>query len=222
MDPAEPAAAEIEIDVVSDVVCPWCALGWAQLARAIERTGVRARVRWHPFELNPDMDDEGRNLHEHLGAKYGTDARANDEVRARLSELGAEVGVSFDWFPEMRIVNTFRAHRLLHWAGPQGRTHALMMTLFGAYFGRRRDVNDVPTLLDCAWEAGLDRAGAEAALADPKLGEEVRRLQRFWIEAGVDGVPAVAFQRRVIVGGAQGVDAYADLLRRMAGAAPAA
>ena len=120
----------LRIDIVSDVVCPWCIIGYKQLERALEESGIAARVHWHPFELNPHMADEGENLREHLAAKYGTSPEGSRKARARLTELGAQLGFTFNYADDMRMVNTFRAHQLLHWAEGEGRGHDLQMALF--------------------------------------------------------------------------------------------
>ena len=214
-----PDPAPIEIDIASDVVCPWCVIGWKQLERAILNTGLPATVRWHPFELTPDLGPEGANLREFIAAKYGTDVRAGDETRARITALGAELGFTFDYFPEMRRRNTFDAHRLLFWAGHRNLTHPLKMALFDAYFSRRQDIGEHAVLADAAASVGLDRAEAEAVLAEGRHGEDVRRAERFWTDGGITGVPAMVFQRRHLVTGAQGVEAFESILRQLAAAA---
>jgi predicted DsbA family dithiol-disulfide isomerase len=208
-------APEIEIDIASDVVCPWCVVGWLQLERALAETGVAGRVRWHPFELNPDMPEDGENLREHLHRKYGTPTQGSWANRERLTAMGAELGFAFDYHDEMRMVNTARAHRLLHWADGQGAKHRLKMALFRAHFSERRDVNDVETLVAVAASEGLDADEAAAVLQEGRFADEVREHERFWMEAGVGGVPAMVFARRHLVTGAQGVDAYARILRHL-------
>lgn len=115
-----PPSEPLRIDIVSDVVCPWCVIGWRQLERALQTTGTAAVVHWHPFELNPDLGPEGQDLREHLAAKYGTTPEASRANRARLVELGAGLGFSFAFADDTRIRNTFRAHQLIHWAGLRG------------------------------------------------------------------------------------------------------
>ncbi len=203
---------EIRIDIVSDVVCPWCIIGYKQLERALQDSGVAAKVHWHPFELNPHMAEEGENLREHLAAKYGTTPEGSRQARARLTELGAELGFAFNYADDMRMHNTFRAHQLLHWAGTQGRRHALKMALFGAFFTDRRNVNDIEVLADVAAGIGLDRAAALAVLTDGRFAEAVREEEAFWASRGITGVPAMIFDQRHILVGAQGAETYRQML----------
>lgn len=207
--------AQIRIDIVSDVVCPWCIIGYKQLERALGEADLDAEIHWHPFELNPDMPPEGENLREHVAAKYGTTPEGSRKARDRLTELGAELGFAFDYADDMRMVNTFRAHQLLHWAETQGRQHDLKMALFGAFFTRRRDVSDPDVLADTAAAVGLDRDEALAVLADGRAAGAVREVQRFWAARGIEGVPAMVFDRRLLVVGAQGVENYGAVLRQL-------
>ena len=207
----------IRIDIASDIVCPWCVIGWQQLERAMAVTGTPTQVHWHPFELNPAMGPEGENLRAHIAAKYGTDPTDSAKARAKLTALGQDLGFRFDYFDEMRMVNTFAAHRLLAWAEPQGFEHALKLALFAAYFSERKDVSDPETLADVAHAVGLDRTQAAAVLASDQYSGEVRAKERMWAEHGVNGVPAMVFQRRHLVTGAQGVENYAAILRQLSG-----
>ncbi len=208
--------AEIRIDIVSDVVCPWCIIGYKQLQRALEEGGVAAEVHWHPFELNPHMADGGENLREHLAAKYGTTPDGSRQARARLTQLGAELGFTFNYADDMRMVNTFRAHQLLHWAEGEGHGHDLQMALFAAFFGERRNLNDPAELAEFAAGVGLDRDEALAVLADGRYAEAVRRREQLWIDRGIHGVPAMIFQERYMASGAQGVENYRRILQRLA------
>lgn len=205
----------IPVEIVSDVVCPWCVIGYRQLATAAERLGRALDIRWRPFELNPDMEPEGENLRDHIVGKYGTKPEESGPARAKLTALGAELGFRFDYFDEMRMWNTFAAHQLLHWADRQGRGHDLKQALFAAYFSDRRNVSDPAVLAEAAGAIGLDRAEAAAVLADGRFADAVRQEQRFWLNQGVQGVPAMIFDRRFLAVGARGVDGYAELLKRL-------
>ncbi len=207
--------APIRIDIASDIVCPWCVIGWKQLERAMAITGVQAQVHWHPFELNPTMGAEGENLRDHIAEKYGTDPADSGKARAKLTVLGNDLSFRFDYFDDMRMVNTFAAHRLLSWAERQGFGHALKLALFAAYFSERKDVSDPETLADVARDVGLDREEAAAVLASDQYSDDVRGKERMWAEHGVNGVPAMVFERRHLVTGAQGVDNYASILRQL-------
>ena len=208
---------EIEIDIASDIVCPWCVIGWKQLERALAQTGIRGLVRWHPFQLHPEMGPEGEDYRAYIAAKYGLTQDVITQNRAKLTALGASLGFRFDYFEGMRTYNSFDAHRLLHWADAHGAKHALKMALFSAFFAERKNVSDADTLADTAAAVGLDRAEAAAVLADGRHAEDVRAMQAMWAQNGVQGVPAMVFQRRHLVTGAQGVDRYAAILRHLVG-----
>jgi len=208
----------LRIDIVSDVVCPWCIVGYRQLAIALERRGTRAAIHWHPFELNPDMPPEGEELSAHMGRKYGSSIADSARARERLVATGAELGFTFDYADGKRIVPTFRAHRLLSWAGESGREHALKMALFDAYFTRSLNVDDTDVLLDAAESIGLDREAARVALEDETRATAVREHERFWLAQGVRGVPAMVFDERRLVTGAQGVERYEAILEELAAA----
>ena len=140
----------LQIDIVSDVVCPWCIVGFKQLEQAIEKTGVSVAIKWHPFELNPDMAGEGENLREHIMRKYGSTVEESQAARDRLTELGKELGFEFQFSDESRMINTFKAHQLIHWAGPQGQEHPLKMALFESLLpGRERSERQCCSGKDC-------------------------------------------------------------------------
>ncbi|MEM7320889.1 MAG: DsbA family oxidoreductase [Pseudomonadota bacterium] len=204
----------IQIDIVSDVVCPWCIIGFKQLEQALDRVDVTARLRWHPFELNPDMPEQGRNLHDHIIGKYGSTAEQNEIMRARLTELGDQLGFSFRFSDESRMFNTFGAHLLLDWAAEHHCQHKLKLALFSAYFTDGLDVSDTTVLTDIAEQVGLDPIAAKQVLVSGERAQSVRRKQQFWTSRGVSGVPTMVFDRKYLVTGAQGVEQYVELLRR--------
>lgn len=213
---AEANGTTLRIDIASDVVCPWCIIGYKQLEAALRETGMQGEVHWHPFELNPQMPEEGEDLQQHLAAKYGSTPEDSRKVRARLTTMGAELGFKFDYADDMRIVNTFRAHQLLHWAGPQGREHDLKMALFAACFTHRQNVNDPEVLADVAASVGLDRDEALAVLRDARYADAVRDAERIWTERGIQGVPAMIFNQKYLVTGAQGIENFTAILRQLA------
>lgn len=204
----------VQIDIVSDVVCPWCIIGFLQLDQALQKTGVLAKLRWHPFELNSDMPEGGQNLREHLIGKYGLTEAQSDAARDRLTTLGAELGFTFSYAPDKRMVNTFRAHQLLDWAEEQGRQHPLKLALFKAYFTDNHDVSDPDVLAEIAAGAGLDRAAAQEALNSGAHAAPVRQKQAFWLERGIQGVPSMVFGGKYLLTGAQGAETYETALRR--------
>lgn len=203
------------VDIVSDVVCPWCVIGYHQMAKAAQETCIDLDVHWQPFELNPQMAAEGENLREHLAAKYGTTPEGSRKARARLTEMGAALGFEFNYADDMRMVNTFRSHQLIDWAADQGRAHDLKLALFAAFFTRREDLNNEDVLADVAGSIGLDRDTARAVLVSGERAEFVGEKERFWTSRGITGVPAMIFNRQHLVTGAQGEENYAHILKQL-------
>lgn len=207
--------APLRIDIVSDVMCPWCIIGYLQLAQALEATGTAHEIHWHPFELNPDMPPEGQDGFEHIAEKYGSTRAQSVENRARMAELGTSLGFSFRWDDSFRMHNTFNAHQLLHWADTQGGKHDLKMALFTAHFTDRRDVSDLAVLADIAAETGLDRSEALAVLQTQSFAPAVRQIEEFWRKQGIQGVPAMIFDQQHLVTGAQGIENYTVILHQL-------
>ncbi|SFN49431.1 Predicted dithiol-disulfide isomerase, DsbA family [Roseovarius lutimaris] len=205
----------LRIDILSDVMCPWCIIGYRQLALALESTGTAHEIHWHPFELNPQMPPEGQDGFEHMAEKYGSTRAQSLESRARMTAFGADLGVEFRWAEGFRMHNTFNAHQLLHWAEMQGRKHDLKMALFSAHFTDRRNLSDDDVLADIAGETGLERAEALAVLQDQRFADDVRQLETFWIKQGIQGVPTMIFDRKHLVTGAQGVENYTNILNQL-------
>ena len=166
----------LRIDIVSDVVCPWCIVGYKQLAQALEQTDTPYEIHWHPFELNSNMPSEGQNLREHIMEKYGSSKEESDASRIRMTEAGKEVGFEFNFNDDTRMHNTFNLHQLLYWAGQQGQKpmHDLKQALFAAHFTNGRNISDKTVLADIAAEVGLDRSEALAVLEDQRFAKEVR------------------------------------------------
>ncbi|SLN29829.1 DsbA family oxidoreductase [Ruegeria meonggei] len=204
----------VQIDIVSDVVCPWCIVGFRQLDLALQQQNVLAKLRWHPFELNPTMPPEGQNLREHIAEKYGSTPAQSQQARDHLTQLGDELGFRFNFDDDSRIVNTFAAHQLLGWAEAQGRQHPLKLALFEAYFTNQRDVSKTDVLLDAVQAAGLDRDAARAALESGTHVAPTRDKQQFWTSRGISGVPSMVFGGKYLLTGAQGTDTYEQALQR--------
>ena len=203
------------IDIISDVMCPWCIIGYRQLAIALEDSKVVHEIHWHPFELNPNMPAEGQDIGEHLAEKYGTTPEQSAANRANMTAHGEELGFEFNFVDGFRMHNTFNTHQLLHWADTQDRKHDLKQALFTAHFTNGRDLSDDAVLVDIAVEIGLDRAEAAVVLADQRFAAEVREEQKFWTGQGISGVPAMVFDRQHLVTGAQGVDNYQNILNQL-------
>ncbi|CUJ92125.1 DSBA-like thioredoxin domain protein [Ruegeria denitrificans] len=204
----------LQIDIVSDIVCPWCIVGFQQLDQALKQENVLARLRWHPFELNPTMPPEGQNLREHIIEKYGSTLEQNQQSRDRLTKLGAELGFTFNFDDDSRMVNTFAAHQLLDWAETQGRQHPLKLALFKAYFTDQKDVSQADVLLEAVAEASLPVDAAQSALESSEHVAAVRKKQKFWTSRGISGVPSMVFSGKYLVTGAQGTVTYAQILQR--------
>ncbi|MGN6111643.1 MAG: DsbA family oxidoreductase [Luteimonas sp.] len=208
----------LRIDFVSDVVCPWCAIGLASLEQALERLAgeVEADIHFQPFELNPRMGAEGEDILEHLSRKYGMPTAQVAANQAAIRARGAELGFAFDMDRRQRTWNTFDAHRLLHWAALEGRQRELKHALLRAYFTEGRNVGDHATLLDVAAGAGLSADGAREVLAGDAYADEVRRDEQYFLQAGIHAVPAVLIERRHLVSGGQPPEVYEQALRQVA------
>ena len=215
MSTAQPSTPTLQIDIVSDVMCPWCVIGYKQLARALEAVGTPHNIRWHPFELNPNMPPEGQNITEHIAEKYGATPEQSRASRVQMTQAGADVGFEFAYTEDMRMHNTFNTHQLLHWAAQQGRMHDLKMALFTAHFTHGRNLSDNAVLADIAASIGLDQEQAAAVLADQRFAGEVRTAQQFWVQQGIQSVPAAVFNQRHLVSGAQGVDNFTQILHQL-------
>lgn len=206
----------LRIDIVSDIVCPWCVVGYRQLAEALKQTHTAHEIHWHPFELNPDMPAEGQNLREHIMEKYGSSQQESDASRVRITEAGAEVGFEFNFTDDTRMHNTFKAHQLLHWAADYGLKHELKQALFAAHFTDNRNISDEEVLADIAEDVGLDREQALAVLPDQRYAEVVRTAEQQMQQQGIQSVPAVIFNQRHLVSGAQGVENFKSILNQLA------
>ena len=210
----------LRIDFVSDVVCPWCAIGLASLERALQRLQgeVAVDIHFQPFELNPQMPPEGESIAEHLQRKYGMSDMQLAENQERIRARGAELGFVFDFNARSRIWNTFDAHRLLHWAGIEGKQLELKQALLRAYFSEGGNVSDHATLAAVAAGVGLDAERAQAILASGEYAAEVREAEQFFQRNGISGVPAVIIERKHLISGGQPVEVFERALREIAAA----
>ncbi|MBE1290877.1 MAG: DsbA family oxidoreductase [Rhodobacteraceae bacterium] len=206
----------IRVDIISDVVCPWCIVGYRQLMQASKDTGIPVETYWHPFELNPDMVPEGENLRDHIMRKYGSSAEQSKSARDHLASVGKDLDFEFHWTEDSRIYNTFAAHQLLHWASESGQAQALKLALFDAYFTQGRDVSAPDVLIEVAAAIGLNAEEAKVVLQDQRYADTVRQKEQFWTSRGVSSVPTMVFDAKQATSGAQGVDTFARLLQLMA------
>ena len=215
----------LSIDIVSDVMCPWCIIGWLKFEKVMAHFAGRLafRVQWHPFELNPHMPPEGEDAAEHVMRKYGISAEQSRANSGKMSEIASELGFAFNRGPGFRMRNSFDAHRLLSWAGAleepdqetaTGVQTALKLALFRAHFTDNRDVSDHGVLADVAASVGLDRDRAAAILSGEEFGEMVRTQEAYWADQNITGVPAFILGGRMLVPGAQDPDAFIRVIER--------
>jgi predicted DsbA family dithiol-disulfide isomerase len=220
-----PLPAKVTIDIWSDVMCPWCIIGYRQLKTALAQLEgeIEAEIRWLPFELNPDMPPEGEDSVAHIARKYGRTLEQAAAGREHLRAAGVRAGYSFAYAgeapePPAMLWNTNLAHRLLKWAlvehGAAAQTR-LKLALFDAHFQQRRNVSDAAVLLDIAEETGLDRAAVETALADEALAVIVLQEERLAYDQNVSGVPAMVINSKYMIPGAQEPETYVNALRRV-------
>jgi predicted DsbA family dithiol-disulfide isomerase len=210
--------AKLNIDFVSDVVCPWCAIGLKSLEQALQKLDgtVSADLHFQPFELNPQMVPEGEDVAEHLAHKYGSTREQMVKNQEGVRQRGATVGFTFNLDKRSRIYNTFDAHRLLHWAELEGKQHALKLALMEAYFTNGEDVSSHEVLARVAAEVGLDAAKAREVLDSGRYADEVRAQERFFQEQGVRAVPSVIVNGRYLIQGGQPPEVFEQSLRQIA------
>ena len=211
---------QLKIDFVSDIACPWCAVGLFSLEKAIERLKGEVVVDLHfqPFELNPQMGPGGQDLSEHLTHKYGSTAQQQAQIRETIRARGAEVGFAFAPNGRGRVYNTFNAHRLLAWAQTQGggAQRRLKIALLKAYQGRAQCIEDSEVLLACVDEAELDSAVARRVLGTDDYAQEVRQVEQMYQSAGVRSVPAIIINDQFLISGGQSVEVFEKSLREIA------
>lgn len=212
--------SSMHIDFVSDVSCPWCAVGLSALLQALGALAgeVKAELHCQPFELNPQMPPGGQDIGEHLTQKYGSTPEQQAQIRETIRQRGAEVGFTFNRDGRGRIYNTFDAHRLLHWADAEApeRQVALKLALLQACHTDRQAMDQHPVLLAAVRQAGLDEARAAEVLASDLFAEEVREREQVHTSAGVHAVPAVIVNGRHLISGGQPVEVYVRVLRQLA------
>jgi predicted DsbA family dithiol-disulfide isomerase len=208
----------IKIDFVSDVVCPWCAIGLKSLEQALERLGDSVPVELHfqPFELNPQMAPEGEDVVEHISRKYGSTPEQIAKNGEAIRQRGEALGFTFDMAKRTRMVNTFDAHRLLHWAALEGRQAELKHALLTAFFTEGRDVSSHDVLVDVAGKVGLNPVTAREVLAQDRYAQDVRAQEQFYQSQGIQAVPSVIINDRYLIQGGQPPEAFEQTLRQIA------
>ncbi|HVC18270.1 MAG TPA: DsbA family oxidoreductase [Rhodanobacter sp.] len=211
----------VRIDFVSDVSCPWCAIGLASLQRALAKLSgeVSAQIHFQPFELNPQMPPQGQDSTEHLVQKYGSTPEQIDANREAIRARGELLGFTFRMDRRSRVYNTFDAHRLLHWAALEGRQLPLKQALLRAYFSDGEDVSSHDTLLRLAAAAGLDTGRAQQILSSNAYANDVRAQEQFYMQRGIHSVPAIVINEQHLISGGQPPEVFEQALRRIAATA---
>ncbi|MFT5690847.1 MAG: putative DsbA family dithiol-disulfide isomerase [Oceanicoccus sp.] len=200
----ENTAPILNIDIVSDVVCPWCTIGYQRLQAALTKfPELNVKITFQPFELNPAMPPEGQNVNEHIAEKYGSNQATIDANRKNLRELGESEGVKFDTHSDSRIYNTFLAHKLLLKTEGTDAQKGLKLALFDAYFAQRKDISNPEVLIKIALENGFTLNEANETLADETLSQLLREKEQYFIDRGISAVPAFIFNNQYQVSGAQ-------------------
>lgn len=204
----------LKIDIVSDVVCPWCAVGYANLSSALDTLSqkIDANIQWHPFQLNPYMPKQGQAIDEHLSEKYGLDATQLKQNQQHLVEVGEKAGIEFNFNQRSRIFNTLDCHVLLDFAQNQNKQTQLKLALFKAYFGEGLNVSDQAVLIKAAVSVGLEQQEVENALADETLREKVKAEEEKYKSLGINSVPAFIINDQYLISGGQPVESFVQAL----------
>ncbi|MFD1550734.1 DsbA family oxidoreductase [Putridiphycobacter roseus] len=205
---------KLKIDIVSDVVCPWCTIGYKRLEKAINELGIQDQIEieWQPFELNPQMPAEGQNVNEHITEKYGSTLAQQVESKQNMTAVGKELGFTFDYFDEMKMVNTFDAHILIDYAKAFGKQTELTLRLTTAFFSERKDVSQRDILKQALLDVGLNAEEGMARLDDPEMRASLSEQENYWKNLGINSVPTFVFDRKSAATGAQPVETFKKVL----------
>ncbi|MFT5813209.1 MAG: putative DsbA family dithiol-disulfide isomerase [Psychroserpens sp.] len=205
---------KIKIDIISDVVCPWCIIGYGNLNKAIVELGLedKVEIEWQPFELNPDMATEGEELGAHMARKYGSTSESSAQFRTEMATHGKAVAFDFIYFDGMKIINTREAHILLEYAKAQGKQTALNLRLFGAFFTEKKNISDRAILAQELETVGLNVQEAMAKLDNNQAIQKVIEQESYWQKVGVSSVPTVVFNGKSALAGAQPIETFKQVL----------
>lgn len=205
----------IKLDILSDPICPWCYIGKTHLDRALEQHPNHPfEIEWHPFQLNPGMPAGGMDRRQYLEQKFGG-KEAAIKVYSQIERAAADVGLGIDFASIARTPNTLDAHRLIHWAGLEGRQTAIVSALFRAYWREGRDIGDATTLAEIAETCGMDRAMTERLLASDADAADIRARDAHARERGVSGVPCFIIGNEYAVSGAQPPQVWAQVIAEL-------
>ena len=207
----------LKIDIVSDVSCPWCIIGYQSLSAALVKLApkITARISWKPFELNPGMPAAGQLLGEHLHETYGSSVADIAQTRSMITARGAAVGFKFDLKDNGRIYNTFNAHRLLYWARAFDRQTELKLALFKLYFGEGGNPGDPDDLVRTVEKIGLPKGGAREVLESGQFATEVRDEEARYQAMGITSVPTFIIDDKYMISGGQPVETFVDMLNKI-------
>jgi len=207
----------LTLDIVSDISCPWCIIGYQSLNLALVKLApdITVDITWQPFELNPNMPKEGQEITEHITEKYGISVEQSEQNRAMIKQRGSDVDYEFGNRGGGRIYNTFDAHRLLHWAKEHYKQTELKLALFDLYFKQSGDPSDHQQLLKVVKSIGLDYQRAEKILASKQYEQDVRELQRKYQSSGINSVPAVIVNNKHLISGGQSAEVFEQALREI-------
>ena len=205
---------QLQIDIVSDVVCPWCAIGYGNLTQALEQLSdsISSKIEWHPFQLNPYMGKEGQDINEHLEEKYGLSEAQLKENKQRIKDVGIQAGVEFTFEQRARIYNTFGCHVLLHYAEEQGKQTELKLALFKAYFSDGQDVSDRSVLISVGESVGLNLERMQTVLNDESYHQVVKDEELKYKSMGISSVPAFIVNNKYLISGGQPVENFVQSL----------
>ena len=208
---------KLQLEIISDVVCPWCIIGYKNLQTAIKELDIEDKfdIQWLPFELNPDMPPQGENVREHVQRKYGASAEQSAQDRIRITQTGAKSGFEFNFFDDMRMVNTLQAHVLLDYAKQMGKQTEFKLRLFSAFFIEQKDISKREVLRSELLAVGLDADEGISWLDQPQRAEQIRKQEALWHQYGVTSVPTVVFNRESAITGAQSVEDYKQILSEL-------
>ena len=210
----------LQIDIVSDIACPWCAIGYARLEQAMRELTdeIDFTIEWHAFELNPDKSAEPQPILEALSRKYGRSREEMEAAQTNMMNIAQDLGLNFTKMQERYTANTYDAHRLVKWAGERGRQTEMKNAFFEAYFGRAEDVSDADVLVACVEAIGLDGEEARTILGSDDFSDAVRADEARYQQAGVSAVPAFIINQQYMISGAQEPQSLIEAFREIAGA----
>ena len=205
---------KINVDIISDVMCPWCVVGYKRFEKALKELGVedKFQITWHPFELNPDISDEGEELLEHLSRKYGMSLEQAKDTQDKFKDSFAEVGFPFEYQEGRRMLKTLDAHVLLDFAKKSGKQTELKLALFKAYFAESKDVSKREVLEEVVKSVGLDSKKAMEKLDEADSRGNIKDKEMYWLQRGINSVPTMVFNQTSMISGAYPVESYKQII----------